>query len=70
MPNITGTFAGMWFGAPTGAFTTISEPGGSARDGGGRYRNYGLDASRSSSVYGSSTTVTPLSESCFFCIKF
>ena len=29
-----------------------------------------FDASKYNSTYGSSTTVTPLSESCFFCIKF
>lgn len=30
----------------------------------------GLDASLSNSIYGSSTTVTPLSESCIFCISY
>lgn len=75
LPNITGYFGGTvclgflragafgHFGEDRGIYGNISATPGYVS-------SYDFDASRSSSVYGSSNTVTPLSESCFFCIKF
>lgn len=49
-------------GARTGQVANVT--GGTTQD------HINFDASRSSSVYGSSSTVTPLSESVVFCIKY
>ena len=75
LPNITGYFGGtICLGYQyAGAFGRFGGEGGlygnlSATS--GYTSHYDFDASRSSSIYGSSTTVTPLSESSFFCIKF
>ena len=77
IPNITGritTSTNPFYnptltvsGALLGTTTTSNTAQGSASG----YPGSGvaLDASRSSSIYGSSTTVTPLSKSCIFCIK-
>ena len=55
----------------TGAFrrTTTPNTAGAAR-GAASWSNINFDASRSSSVYGSSSTVTPLSESTLLCIRY
>lgn len=59
LPNITGTFVCDDLGpSPTGAFYHISYPAGDGETGSGRQT--GFDASRSNSIYGQSTTVTPL----------
>ena len=42
----------------------------SAQSGGRTINAIDFDASRSSSIYGNSETVTPLSESCRFCIHY
>ena len=41
-----------------------------AQSGGRTINGIDFDAYRSSSIYGSSTTVTPLSMSCIFCISY
>ena len=59
LPNITGNTGGcVNNGTPRGAFyqsTEVSTAGGGA----GRFYENGFDASRSSSIYGNSTTVQP-----------
>ena len=62
LPNITGTFGGLSHSTPVGAFTIETFLGSlqGASSGGGAVKE-GFDASRSSSVYGKSSTVTPAS---------
>lgn len=59
LPNITGSFQTLYPGTPiTGAFYESSGTGNG--DGGdGRTKGVTLDASRSSGIYGASTTVQP-----------
>lgn len=57
LPNITGTFTG--YSASTGAISSATSSVGSYSTGGGTLRKNTLDASTVSSIYGSSTTVTP-----------
>lgn len=57
LPNITGTFTG--YSASTGAISSGTSSVGSYGTGGGTLRKNTLDASTVSSIYGSSTTVTP-----------
>lgn len=59
LPNITGTFQTLYPGTPiTGAFYESSGTGNG--DGGdGQTKGVTLDASRSSGIYGASTTVQP-----------
>lgn len=79
LPNITGDLRG--FSAPgrtnsqfrTGAFKDISSPYAVAvwHAAAAAYQvDVGFDASRSSSIYGSSATVTPLSQSVLWCVKY
>lgn len=59
LPNITGSFQTLYPGTPiTGAFYG-SNGSGDGDGGNGRTQGVTLDASRSSSIYGSSTTVQP-----------
>lgn len=69
MPNITGelTFV-VQGGSFTGAFSSIASGGGAAAAWYGAGGNF--DASRSSSIYGNSDTVTPESLKTSFFIKF
>lgn len=63
LPNITGDFnaGGVWTRYASGAFKVpTAEVGGDGPSGNGSYQTrYTFDASRSSSVYGSSQTVQP-----------
>lgn len=79
LPNIIGNLYG--FSAPgyttsqyrTGSFKNISNPyaTGVWSNGYAAYQvDVGFDASLSSSVYGSSETVTPLSQSVLLCVKY
>ena len=56
----------------SGAFSCTTESNGTAGSSGGTDFNgrIHLDASKSSEVYGSSTTVTPLSQSTLMLIKY
>ena len=74
MPNITGKI-GTWTrnyvvveGAFYSAYTT-GEGSGSGGNGGSNMMHL-FSASSSNAIYGSSATVTPLSESCRFYIKY
>lgn len=65
LPNITGDFnaGGVWTRYASGAFNVpTAEVGGDGPDGNGSTQTrYTFDASRSSAVYGKSSTVTPAS---------
>ena len=77
LPNIMGDFAS---GNDTGFFvaSTSTSPFCSGRGvpnycnavRGGSPTALNFDASRSSSIYGSSNTVTPLSQSTLWCIRY
>ena len=70
LPNITGTFQTLYPGTPiTGAFYGSS--GTSNGDGGnGNTKGVTLDASRSSAIYGASTTVQPPALTMRYYIKY
>ena len=70
LPNITGTFGGNRYYNASGAFayTGSTHVRGSSRSG-GAMEGVNFNASRSSSVYGKSTTVTPPSCKLLPCIK-
>ena len=71
LPNITGSFyAATRINDTTGAFTRSSRPEGfnGLNNHSGTYNTF--DASKSNSIYGSSETITPLSESVVFCISY
>ena len=78
LPNITGKILtpndwDQWGTAARGAFAgdhskTLSN-GAAGTNASSRYY-LDFSASRSSSIYGSSETVTPLSESCLICIRY
>ena len=71
MPNITGAFNKTKWDSANGAFYFISSGGtnsNAASSGSGSY--VGFDASRSSSIYGKSSTVQPPSCKTVFCIKY
>ena len=75
MPNITGTWTGAeQFTVPqkgTGAIKWVNAGGGySGGYGGAQGSGFNFDASRSNTTYGKSTTVTPLSLSTKFFIKY
>ena len=78
MPNITGSHGEHDYGNgrlknSSGAFTLSSlsgEKSGNGWGGNDKFRTVNMDASRSSSIYGSSETVTPLSESVIFYIRY
>ena len=75
LPNITGR-TGIRNNGSTpyynGCFYATNNTTGSyAWDGASTYNNaVTLDASRSSSIYGASTTVQPSACKCYFCIKY
>ena len=80
LPNITGTFTdnGTYDGNRTNGYTTsgaFTASGSRGRAGSGGISNSAnckvtLTASRSSSIYGKSKTVTPLSRKCLFLVKY
>lgn len=80
LPNITGDTGGVYnLGnykdtyVTTGAITTEKLPKSNSGvyDGRQYYGNVlGIDASKSSDIYGNSTTVTPLSRACKFLIRW
>ena len=80
MPNITGMLstigagsAGLYLQGSKGAFANPSNStSGQLQSigGGTTMRNANFDASNSNSTYGSSDTVTPLSESCKYIIHY
>lgn len=60
LPNITGTFGGSAYGATVGgAFSDIGGRSSYERSGGGSNCIVDFNASRSSSIYGKSSTVQP-----------
>ena len=65
LPNITGTFAGGDLPTATGAFTDLGQNGSKVGAGSAQFRNKSFDASRSSSIYGNSTTVQPKSRTVY-----
>lgn len=70
LPNITGTFGGNRYGSNSGAFYNYVGKG--VRGSGSSANNIGqvsFSASRSNSVYGKSTTVTPPSCKLLPCVK-
>ena len=75
MPNITGEakapYRSVWGGAPTGAFYVVKNTQ-NAFDGleNQAMDPIGFDASRCSDIYGKSNTVTPLSMSVQYFIRF
>lgn len=75
MPNITGNIYTIdGGGGGTGADGAFAVTGQWAQHGRGTnnstHSNVNFIASRSSSVYGSSATVTPLSQSALWCVKY
>ena len=70
LPNITGTFGVCGVGyTPTGAFQYLKK--GSALSNSGEADNiYDFNASRSSSIYGKSSTVQPPSQGVHVCIRY
>lgn len=78
MPNITGTIkfgygeSGSDPHGADGAFYGTDQGTRFFRnaDSNTGWKNIRMDASRSSSIYGSSDTVTPLSESCRYIISY
>ena len=71
LPNITGS-TGDTVGDHGGQFGVFTKSRGTQGFNGGRVSWYTLNfnASRSSSIYGSSTTVTPLSITTSFLMKY
>ena len=77
LPNITGKYKADMLTYKIGTINTgtgalysyTADTKYYAQGASGDSYGMGLDASRSSSIYGSSTTVTPLSESVVFYIK-
>lgn len=69
LPNIQGVH---WLvcSSPNGAFYSVGGGGRANLEWHGDFTHIGFDASRSSSTYGKSNTVTPLSRACIFYIKF
>lgn len=59
LPNITGTFCGGDTAIATGAFTSLGNNSSPVGSGSSRFKSFDFDASRSSSIYGNSTTVQP-----------
>lgn len=71
LPNITGDFtADDLAPSPNGAFYTISDGGVSGDGYSGGARLLGFNASRSSSIYGNSTTVQPPALTMRYIIKY
>lgn len=69
LPNITGTFTNCDDDYATGAFYVTDQTVGTD-DGSRPQRVYGFDASRSSAVYGGSTTVQPPAIKCRIKTRF
>ena len=73
LPNITGEIKGCESNSShqgsSGAFTH-SSTGGGEQNGNGTWVTFNFNASRSSSIYGKSTTVQPATCKCYFCIKY
>lgn len=75
VPNITGNFTtGRTTSAFTGSFYQVADYGqtnfsGGSGMGGQNTRTVGIDASRSSSVYGASSHVTPINQAINYFIK-
>lgn len=68
-PAITGAFTTDDLGAePSGAFYHVTSTSGDGGTGGGRY--CGFNASRSSSVYGASGTIRPISKEALMMIRY
>lgn len=67
-------WAGSADGGSNGALYSIRTNGNSGIAGSaqnrGEYRQFGFGASRSNTIYGSSTTVTPLSQSTLYILKY
>ena len=73
LPNIEGCCGGTYLGAitnATGAFFTRTETHGGCQGGGNMFHKVYLNASLSSSIYNKSTTVTPLSLTVKYLIKY
>ena len=76
LPNITGNLNPSWEVAvgkiTSGAFYSSASGGNNEVPGtpGGGNATWYFNASRSSSIYGASSMVTPLSRSVFFLIRF
>lgn len=72
LPNITGTFYGNQAALADGygAFVTGSNPYGGYVSAGNLNNQMQFDASRSSSIYGNSSTVQPQSIKVFILIKY
>lgn len=73
-PAIIGTWHNStertnWF-EPTGCVTRTSLGSDGVAGAGGWFDRMTINASRSSSIYGASNTVTPLSLACLTCIKY
>ena len=74
-PNITATWQPKWgwvdnMTAVSGAITSITVGGGAANPRENTNYGFNFNASRCSSIYGSSNTITPISRKCVFCIKY
>lgn len=69
-PNITGRIGVVLGRDWTGAFYSYKTNSLNTSSGGWASGGVDMDASRCSSVYGSSETVTPLSESVIMCISY
>ena len=70
LPNITGEGTLNWgHHTPSGAIEKKTDDWVGISGGNSSFYNTNFSASRSSSVYGSSTTVQPSSLRCTFCIK-
>ena len=76
IPNIVGTWTSMPVNNETGdwsgAVYKVGKSGITNSFSGNSYNQSkaGFQASKSNSIYGKSNTVTPLSESCIFCISY
>ena len=74
MPDVIGRFAAVSDAYnPTGAFTSGGGTGANFNAGTFGYpidRYYNFNASNSNTIYGSTTTVTPLSKSTLYILKY
>ena len=73
LPNITGKLnyaVGVSTTPQSGALYSEGSSGSVFGPGSYTFRKLGIDASFSSTIYGGSTTVTPLSESTLYILKY
>ena len=72
LPNITAAWSHCGFGGANGAYkgTPYNSTTWATQNGGFQNIASTFDASRCNLAYGNSETVTPLSESVVFCIKY